>query len=146
MSETPSLPAWYNGTINLAQRCKLPKVPPPFSHQNNLDLLYSRLVSLSDRLKNVFSLDEGGKGRWRLQSQERLLWGGGQPGWFPKYNGHLLRPHRSWSFKFQFCDWEDLVFDRTIVKSTVVEDYQLICGRFVFQQSFITLVIDCHYH
>ena len=57
----------------------------------------------------------------------------------------LLRPHRSWSFKFQFCDWEDLVFDRTIVKSTVVEDYQLICGRFVFQQSYITLVIDWHY-
>ena len=57
----------------------------------------------------------------------------------PKYIDHLLRPHRSWSFKFQFCDWEDLVFDRTIVKSTVVEDYQLICGR------FFTLVINWHY-
>jgi len=73
MSETPSLPAWYNGTINLAQRCKLPKVEKD---------------SGGCKAKSAYFEDQDS----------------------------------------QFCDWEDLVFDRTIVKSTVVEDYQLICG------------------
>ena len=39
------------------------------------------------------------------------------------HNHHYHQHH-------QFCDWEDLVFDRSIVTSSVVEDYQLICSRF----------------
>ena len=50
----------------------------------------------------------------------------------PHYDHH---PHDH--FHHQFCDWEDLVFDRSIVTSSVVEDYQLICSRFTFYQIYL---------
>jgi len=73
MSESPTLPGWYNTSISLADRCKLPKVEQEGGGCN---------------AKSAQFMEEGG----------------------------------------QFCDWEDLVFDRSIVTSSVVEDYQLICS------------------
>ena len=29
------------------------------------------------------------------------------------------------------CGYEDLVFDRSIMRSTLIEEYQLLCGRSV---------------
>ena len=27
------------------------------------------------------------------------------------------------------CDYEDLVFDRSVMRSTLIEEFQLVCGR-----------------
>ena len=27
------------------------------------------------------------------------------------------------------CDYEDLVFERSVMRSTLIEEYQLLCGR-----------------
>lgn len=71
MAESPSLPSWYNGSIELADRCKVPKV-------------------------------NQGDGSCTADSA---------------------------SFKDGTeCSWDDLVFDQSIVTSSIVQEYQLICG------------------
>ena len=54
MSESPTLPGWYNNSISLADRCKLPKVCSTSKFENVIIIIIVVINSLNSWLLMIF--------------------------------------------------------------------------------------------